>query len=101
MVIHKKRASSYGERDPWHTLPDMSASQPKSRGVCSKVGAEIHHYHWYIKGWCRSTCLTLPLTGEPQRAEGTDREHATYLVLLESSVVNTGEPARDVKEGGE
>jgi len=39
MVIHKKRASSYGERDPWHTLPAMPASQPKSRGVCSKVGA--------------------------------------------------------------
>jgi hypothetical protein len=45
--------------------------------------------------------LTLPLTGEPQRAEGTDREHATYIVLLESSMMNTGEPGRDVKEGGE
>src|SRR5262247_1713523 len=101
MVIHKKRASSYGERDPWHTLPAMPASQPKSRGVCSKVGAEGHHDHWCSEGWGRSTCLTLPLTGDPQRAEGTDRAHATYLVLFESSVVNTGEPARDVKEGGE
>jgi len=41
------------------------------------------------------------MAGEPQRADGTVREHATYIVLLESSVVNTGEPERDVKEGGE
>jgi hypothetical protein len=41
------------------------------------------------------------MPGEPQRAEGIEREHATYIVLLESSVVNTGEPGRDVKESGE
>ena len=40
------------------------------------------------------------MTGEPQSAEGTEREHATYIVLLESSLVNTGEPDRDGKEGG-
>jgi hypothetical protein len=27
-------------------------------------------------------------------------EHATYSILLESSLVNTGEPIVDVKEGG-
>jgi len=31
---------------------------------------------------------------------GQEDKHATYPVLFESSVVNTGEPARDVKEGG-
>jgi hypothetical protein len=29
------------------------------------------------------------------------RQHATYSILFESSIVNTGEPARDAKEGGE
>jgi hypothetical protein len=29
------------------------------------------------------------------------RQHATSSILLESSPVNTGEPARDGKEGGE
>jgi hypothetical protein len=29
------------------------------------------------------------------------KEHATYSILLESYTVNTGEPARDGKEGGE
>jgi hypothetical protein len=33
---------------------------------------------------------------------GRDSEqHATSTILLESFVVNTGEPVRDAKEGGE
>ena len=28
-------------------------------------------------------------------------EHATYLILFESSMLNTGEPDRDVKDSGE
>jgi hypothetical protein len=31
---------------------------------------------------------------------GQGDKHATYTILFESSAVNTGEPARDVKEGG-
>ena len=46
--------------------------------------------------------LPYPASDWGAAESGRDRrEHATYLVLLESSVVNTGEPARDVKEGGE
>ena len=38
--------------------------------------------------------------GAPERGRGV-QQHATYSILLESSTVNTGEPARDGKEGGE
>jgi hypothetical protein len=28
------------------------------------------------------------------------QQHATYIILFESAILNTGEPARDVKESG-
>jgi hypothetical protein len=28
------------------------------------------------------------------------QQHATYIILFESAMLNTGEPARDVKESG-
>jgi hypothetical protein len=37
--------------------------------------------------------------GAAERGRGSEK-HATYTILSESSVVNTGEPARDGKEGG-
>jgi len=37
MVIHKKRASPFGERTPWHTLPMMPASQARNPSLGSKV----------------------------------------------------------------
>ena len=38
--------------------------------------------------------------GAPKWGRGV-QQHATYSILFESYLVNTGEPARDVKEGGE
>jgi hypothetical protein len=39
-------------------------------------------------------------TGNPQRAEGTGREHATYVIPFESCNVNTGDFLWDVKGSG-
>ncbi len=48
----------------------------------------------------RATCPTLGNSGEAtQRGRGM-RQPATSSMLLASSLVNTGEPARDVKAGG-
>ena len=38
--------------------------------------------------------------GEPQRADGASREHATYSISLESYMLNTGSFSRDVKVDG-
>jgi len=40
-------------------------------------------------------------TGKPQRADGAGREHATYIVLVESNMLNTGSLSRHAKEGGQ
>jgi len=48
----------------------------------------------------RSTCLPGVEIGEPQRAEGATREHATYIILFESYMANTGDFLKDVKESG-
>ena len=37
--------------------------------------------------------------GAAERGWGSEK-HATSIILFESSMVNTGEPARDVKESG-
>ena len=39
--------------------------------------------------------------GKPQRADGASREHATYLMLYESYMLNTGDLLRDGKGSGE
>jgi len=39
--------------------------------------------------------------GKPQRADGASREHATYLMLYESYMLNTGDLLRDAKGSGE
>src|SRR6266851_6538272 len=49
----------------------------------------------------RQTCTTLCNSWEATKRGRGIRQHATYSILLESYTVNTGEPARDVKEGGE
>ena len=38
--------------------------------------------------------------GEPQRADGASREHATYSIAFESYMVNTGSFSRDAKVYG-
>ena len=40
-------------------------------------------------------------TGEPQRVDGTRRNTPPTAFCFESYAVNTGEPGRDVKEGGQ
>jgi hypothetical protein len=72
MVIHKKRASSYGERDPWPTLPKRPASQPKSIGVWSKVGADVHNLSLvYTK--LRQVNLPYPTSDWGAAESGRDR----------------------------
>ena len=38
--------------------------------------------------------------GEPQRADGAGREHATYSISFESYMLNTGSFSRDAKAMG-
>ena len=45
--------------------------------------------------------LPYGVPGEPQRVEGARSNTPPTAFCFESSTVNTGEPARDVKEGGE
>jgi hypothetical protein len=49
----------------------------------------------------RYTCTTLCHSWEATKRGRGIRQHATSSLLLASSRVNTGEPARDGKEGGE
>ena len=41
------------------------------------------------------------VSGKPQRVEGARRNTPPTAFCFESSAVNTGEPGRDVKEGGQ
>jgi hypothetical protein len=41
------------------------------------------------------------VSGKPQRVEGARRNTPPTAFRFESYAVNTGEPGRDVKEGGE
>jgi hypothetical protein len=41
------------------------------------------------------------VSGEPQRVEGARRNTPPTAFCFESYALNTGEPGRDVKEGGE
>jgi hypothetical protein len=55
----------------------------------------------HCKGGTGKPDLPCADAGKPQRADGAGREHATYIVLLESYMLNTGSFSRDGKEGGQ
>ena len=44
-------------------------------------------------------CTLCRYWGAAESGWGSE-QHATYTILFESFMVNTGEPARDVQEGG-
>src|SRR5436190_14529810 len=66
--------------------------------------AAPHRADWCQNSLTRHPCGKVRNTSNSweatKRGRGI-RQHATYSILLESSTVNTGEPARDGKEGGE
>ena len=44
-------------------------------------------------------CTLCRYLGAAERGWGS-QQHATYIILFESSILNTGEPERNVKESG-
>ena len=48
MVIHKKRASPFGERTPWHTLPMMPARQARNPLF---LGSKVRHMEIPVAMW--------------------------------------------------
>jgi hypothetical protein len=55
----------------------------------------------YVDGNIGKPDLPYGVIGEPQSVEGARRNTPPTAFCFESCAVNTGEPGRDVKEGGE
>jgi hypothetical protein len=57
-------------------------------------------YQRIIEGYTGKPDLPCGNTGEPQRADGASRKHATYSISFESFLLNTGSFPRDAKADG-
>ena len=55
----------------------------------------------HVEGDIGKPDLPYGVSGEPQRVEGARRNTPPTAFCFESYALNTGEPGRDVKEGGE
>jgi len=52
-----------------------------------------------VEGGTDEPVYPVPVLGSRRERMG-QLEHATYIILFESSILNTGEPERDGKESG-
>ena len=59
------------------------------------------HHSGPVEGAIGKPDLPYGVIGEPQSVEGARRNTPPIAFCFESCAVNTGEPGRDVKEGGE
>jgi len=78
----------------------MSANGARNRVVITGARIEAVYPNRTAEDYTGQPDLPCVNIGEPQRAEGAPRtRHLKHL--FESYAGNTGEPARDGKEGGE
>src|SRR4029077_17795680 len=94
-----QRLKSFGELGPWHPVPLLPARPTATveTDVCSTPGAPVGLGE---ERRDKPGCTPCSVWGAAQ--SGGDRgPYATSIVLFASSRGNTGEPAREVKEGGE
>ena len=73
-----------------------------ARNYCSfvEVWADAIRRPCIAPGYMDQPVLLHVNVGEPQRADGATREHATYSIAFESSMLNTGSFSRDAKVDG-
>ena len=72
---------------------------PKLSCERTKVGPKTEMR--YVDGNIGKPDLPYGVPGEPQRVEGARSNTPPTAFCFESCAVNTGEPVRDGKEGGE
>ena len=86
------------------TLPlaylTYDASQSSSKPPCAAVETDAEHRSGSAEGGIEQPAYPMPVLGS-HRAWTGPRERATYPILFEFYMTDTGEPARDVKESGE
>ena len=78
-------------------MPASQARNPKGRWE-----SKVRHMDTPVAMWKGAQINLLTLCrywGVTESGWGSEK-HATYIILFESSRMNTGEPARDVKESG-
>ncbi len=73
MVIHKKRASPYGNGSPRHTLLEMTVNHIRNRFLDAKVGPKAHNPTGCAKRNMDKPELLHVVIEEPQREEGAFR----------------------------
>ena len=76
----------------------MSANHTEIVIIVDESRTKIYKY---VYGNIGKPDLPYGVPGEPQRVEGARSNTPPTAFCFESYVVNTGEPGRDVKEGGE
>ena len=78
----------------------MSANGARNHCSFVEVWANAIARRDMAKGNMDQPVLLHVNVGEPQRADGASREHATYSISLESYMLNTGSFSRDGKVDG-
>jgi len=78
----------------------MSANGARNHCSFVEVWANAIGRRDMAKGNMDQPVLLHVNVGEPQRADGASREHATYSIALESYMLNTGSFSRDGKVDG-
>ena len=76
----------------------MSASQASNPKVWED-GPTHGYSRRHVEGGTEAPVYPVPVLGSRRERMG-QLEHATYIILFESSILNTGEPERDGKESG-
>ena len=78
----------------------MSANGARNHGPFVEVWADTIRRLCIVSGYMDQPVLLHVNVGEPQRADGATREHATYSIAFESYMLNTGSFSRDAKVDG-
>ena len=78
----------------------MSANGARNHCPFVEVWADAIRRPCIAPGYMDQPVLLHVNVGEPQRADGATREHATYSIAFESSMLNTGSFSRDAKVDG-
>ena len=80
---------------------NMSARHIEIVRIHDESRTDTGHNSGHVEGAIGKPDLPYGVPGEPRRVEGARRNTPPTAFCFESYAVNTGEPGRDVKEGGQ
>ena len=98
MVIRRSVHSPTGNTHPDIPCLRCQPDTSKSLGAWAKLESKAVIKRLGLMG---KPALPHGVSGKPQRVEGARRNTPPTAFCFESYAVNTGEPGRDVKEGGQ